>query len=239
MGKFDRVELLLGSQGLQKLKKANVLLFGVGGVGGFTAEALVRSGVGSITLVDNDVVNETNINRQIIATVQSVGLSKVEVMKARLNAINPEVKVDTLNLFYLPENADTIDFSAFDYVVDAVDTVSAKIAVIERAKEQGVPVISCMGTGGKLNPELLTVGDIANTKGCPLARVMRRELKKRNITGVKVVYSTEESAQVSLDNPLSEEKGKGRVAPPSMIFVPAIAGLMMANQVVLDLVKGK
>jgi len=239
MGKFDRVELLLGSQGLQKLKKANVLLFGVGGVGGFTAEALVRSGVGSITLVDNDVVNETNINRQIIATVQSVGLSKVEVMKARLNAINPEVKVDTLNLFYLPENADTIDFSAFDYVVDAVDTVSAKIAVIERAKEQGVPVISCMGTGGKLNPELLTVGDIANTKGCPLARVMRRELKKRNITGVKVVYSTEESVQVSLDNPLSEEKGKGRVAPPSMIFVPAIAGLMMANQVVLDIVKGK
>ena len=239
MGKFDRVELLLGSQGLQKLKKANVLLFGVGGVGGFTAEALVRSGVGSITLVDNDVVNETNINRQIIATVQSVGLSKVEVMKARLNAINPEVKVDTLNLFYLPENADTIDFSAFDYVIDAVDTVSAKIAVIERAKEQGVPVISCMGTGGKLNPELLTVGDIANTKGCPLARVMRRELKKRNITGVKVVYSTEESAQVSLDNPLSEEKGKGRVAPPSMIFVPAIAGLLIANQVVLDLVKGK
>ena len=239
MGKFDRVELLLGSQGLQKLKKANVLLFGVGGVGGFTAEALVRSGVGSITLVDNDVVNETNINRQIIATVQSVGLSKVEVMKARLNAINPEVKVDTLNLFYLPENADTIDFSAFDYVIDAVDTVSAKIAVIERAKEQGVPVISCMGTGGKLNPELLTVGDIANTKGCPLARVMRRELKKRNITGVKVVYSTEESVQVSLDNPLSEEKGKGRVAPPSMIFVPAIAGLMMANQVVLDIVKGK
>lgn len=239
MGKFDRVELLLGSQGLQKLKKTNVLLFGVGGVGGFTAEALVRSGVGSITLVDNDVVNETNINRQIIATVQSVGLSKVEVMKARLNAINPEVKVDTLNLFYLPENADTIDFSAFDYVIDAVDTVSAKIAVIERAKEQGVPVISCMGTGGKLKPELLTVGDIANTKGCPLARVMRRELKKRNITGVKVVYSTEESVQVSLDNPLSEEKGKGRVAPPSMIFVPAIAGLMMANQVVLDLVKGK
>jgi len=239
MGKFDRVELLLGSQGLQKLKKANVLLFGVGGVGGFTAEALVRSGVGSITLVDNDVVNETNINRQIIATVQSVGLSKVEVMKARLNAINPEVKVDTLNLFYLPENADTIDFSAFDYVIDAVDTVSAKIAVIERAKGQGVPVISCMGTGGKLNPELLTVGDIANTKGCPLARVMRGELKKRNITGVKVVYSTEESVQVSLDNPLSEEKGKGRVAPPSMIFVPAIAGLMMANQVVLDLVKGK
>lgn len=239
MGKFDRVELLLGSQGLQKLKKANVLLFGVGGVGGFTAEALVRSGVGSITLVDNDVVNETNINRQIIATVQTVGLSKVEVMKARLNAINPEVKVNTLNLFYLPENADTIDFSAFDYVIDAVDTVSAKIAVIERAKAQGVPVISCMGTGGKLNPELLTVGDIANTKGCPLARVMRRELKKRNITGVKVVYSTEESVQVSLDNPLSEEKSKGRVAPPSMIFVPAIAGLMMANQVVLDLVKGK
>ena len=237
MGKFDRVELLLGSSSLNKLKNANVLLFGVGGVGGFTAESLVRCGVGAITLVDNDIVAESNINRQIIATTQSVGLSKVEVMKARLTAINPDVKVDTLNVFYLPENADTLDFSAFNYVVDAVDTVSAKLAIIERAKAQNVPVISCMGTGGKLNIHDLTVGDISQTKGCPLARVMRRELKKRGIEKVKVVYSTEQAVCSKQDSPLTEKKGKDRIAPPSMIFVPATAGLIMANEVVKDLIK--
>ena len=237
MGKFDRVELLIGSTGLNKLKNSNVLLFGVGGVGGFTAESLVRCGVGAITLVDNDMVAETNINRQIIATTQSVGLSKVEVMKARLTAINPEVKVNTLNLFYLPENADTLDFSTFNYVVDAVDTVSAKLAIIERAKQQNVPVISCMGTGGKLDIERLTVGDISQTQGCPLARVMRRELKKRGIEKVKVVYSTEQAVYSKQDSPLTEKKGKDRVAPPSMIFVPATAGLMLANEVVKDLIR--
>ena len=176
MDTFSRVKLLIGSENYQKLKNSSVAVFGVGGVGGYTVEALARSGVGRIAVFDSDTVAKSNINRQIIATEDSVGLDKVDVVKARLLSINPEIKVDCFKVFYLPENADSFDLSGYDYVVDAVDTITAKIEIIKRAKDAGVPVISCMGTGGKIDPTKLTVADIEKTEGCPLARVMRRDV---------------------------------------------------------------
>ena len=238
MGAFDRVKLLVGSSNYQKLKKAKVLVFGIGGVGGYSVEALARSGIGSITFVDGDIVSESNLNRQIIATTDTVGQDKVSVMKARLNAINPDLDAKGIKLFYLPETAQEIDFNGFDYVVDAVDTVSAKIEIIKRAKEFGVPIISCMGTGGKTDPTKLQVGDVFDTSGCPLARVMRRELKKRGITRLKTVFSTE-TVTCSDEPDCQELKGKDRVSPPSMIFVPASAGLLIAREVAFDLIKGE
>ncbi len=236
MTRFNRVIQLIGRDKFEKLSSSSVLLFGIGGVGGFTAEALVRSGIGSITLVDNDKVSITNINRQIIANDATVGRDKVSVMKERLLSINPNLKIQTVNCFYLPENAFSIDFTPYDYIVDAVDTVSAKLAVIERAKAFNIPVISCMGTGGKLDISKLTVDDIYQTSGCPLARVMRRELRKRGVDSLKVVYSTEDTSMAN--NPeLLESKGRDRVAPPSMIFVPSAAGIMLANEVVKDIIK--
>lgn len=239
MDTFLRVQALIGKDAYNKLKNSSVALFGVGGVGGFVAEALVRSGIGQITLIDNDVIAQSNANRQIIAFSINVGKNKVDVMKERLLCINPSLKVNTLKTFYLPENADEIDLSAFDYVIDAVDTVSAKIEIIKRAKEKGVPVISCMGTGGKLDPTRLRVGKIEQTKVCPLARVMRRELKQRNIFDVKVVWSEEEGVKSLLDGQEELVKADGKTAPPSMIFVPATAGLIIAEQVVMDLIKGE
>ncbi len=236
MERFNRVKLLIGSQNFQKLNNSSVLLFGIGGVGGFTAEALVRSGIGEITVVDNDKVSITNLNRQIIATDDTLGMDKTLAMKNRLLSINPKIKMQTLNLFYLPENADSVDFSKYDYIIDAVDTVSAKLAIIERAKAFNKPIISCMGTGGKLDISKLTVSDIYKTSGCPLARVMRRELKKRGVESLKVVYSTEE-AFGSNQTEFAESKGKDRTSPPSMIFVPSVAGIMLANEVVKDLLK--
>ena len=237
MGAFDRVKLLIGGENYDKLKNAKVLLFGIGGVGGYIAESLVRSGVGAITLVDGDTVAQTNLNRQIIATTDTIGKDKVAVMKDRLLAVNSELCVQTEKVFYLPENGDTIDFSGYDYVIDAVDTVSAKLEIITRAKLNGIPVISCMGTGGKTDPTKLTVGDVFETSGCPLARVMRRELKKRGITSLKTVYSKEQV--ISANEPdCQEQKGKDRVAPPSMIFVPATAGIIIAREVVFDLIIG-
>ncbi len=236
MERFNRVKLLIGSENFEKLKNSSVLLFGVGGVGGFTAEALVRSGVGNIALVDNDKVSITNLNRQIIATENTLGQDKILAIKDRLLSINPKLNLQTINCFYLPENADSIDFSHFDYVVDAVDTVSAKLAIIERAKVFNKPIISCMGTGGKLDISKLTVGDVYQTKGCPLARVMRRELKKRGVESLKVVYSTEEASS-SNEVEFAEIKGKDRISPPSMIFVPSVAGIMLANEVIKDIVK--
>lgn len=235
MNTFIRVENLIGKQSLENLKNSSVALFGIGGVGGFIAEALVRSGVGAIALFDGDIVDQSNLNRQIIATIDNVGRDKVEVAKERLLSINPNLKISVNKIFYLPENADSIDLSKFDYVVDAVDTVSAKLEIIARAKEKNVPVISCMGTGGKMQIEKLKVADISKTDGCPLARVMRRELKKRNITNVKVVYSGE---SVNLGEKEQDAKTK-KIAPPSMIFVPAVAGLYIAREVVLDLIKNK
>ena len=232
---FIRSQLLIGENNLNKLKTAHVAVFGLGGVGGITCEALVRSGVGKITIIDSDNVDESNINRQIIATEKTIGKPKTEVMKQRLLEINPNVKVTVVNTFYLPENADAIDFANFDYVVDAVDTVSAKLEIIKRAKAQGVLVISCMGTGGKTDPTKVKVTTLEKTSGCPLARVMRREVKNLGITGVKVVYSDEEStACVDAQGQL---KSDGKRAPSSMIFVPSVAGLTLAREVVFDLIK--
>ena len=236
MERFDRVKLLIGESALEKLTKSSVVIFGVGGVGGYTAEALVRSGVGNITIFDSDVVAKSNINRQIIATENTVGLDKVEVLKQRLLSINPSVKVTAYKEFYLPENADKYSFDGYDYVVDAVDTVTAKTEIIMRAKKADVRVISCMGTGGKLDPTMLKVSDIAKTQGCPLARVMRKQLKDRGISGVKVVYSPEERILCNDEIATAEKTHAGRVAPASLIFVPATAGLLLAKEVVFDII---
>ena len=231
MNEFNRVENLIGKENLKKLSSSKVALFGVGGVGGFAIEALVRSGVGEVAIFDGDKVDITNLNRQIIATSATVGLDKVEVVKDRLLSINKNLKIQTKKIFYLPENADEIGLSGYDYIIDAVDTVSAKIEIISRAKALNIPVISCMGTGGKLEIEGLKVSDISKTQGCPLARVMRRELKKRNIENVKVVYSAE-----SVKNQEQKLTENGKAVPSSMIFVPAVAGLYLAREVVLDLI---
>ena len=229
MQAFSRVKKLIGEKELEKLQTSSVAVFGVGGVGGFVVEALVRSGIGKIAVFDSDKVDETNLNRQIIATNNTVGLDKVDVIKERLLSINKNLKIETYKVFYLPENANQFDLSEYDYIIDAVDTVSAKLEIISRAKALEKPVISSMGTAGKLEIEKLKVGNVFDTKGCPLARVMRRELKKRGITQVKVVYSEE------VVN--AKERTSDRT-PPSMIFVPATAGLMIAREVVLDLIKG-
>lgn len=220
-GQFSRTELLLGKEAVKSLGNKRVAIFGIGGVGGFVCEALVRSGIGHFDLIDKDVVSLSNLNRQIIATTSSIGRYKVDVMKERMLDINPDVDVKVHNCFYLPENASDFNFSDYDYVVDAVDTVTAKISIIVKAKEAGVPVISSMGAANKLNPEKFKVADIYKTSVCPLARVMRRELKKRNIDSLKVVYSDEEAISSG---------GLGSVA-----FVPSVAGLILAGQVIKDL----
>ncbi len=226
---FSRTALLLGEEGVQKLKKAHVAVFGVGGVGGYVVEALARSGVGAFTLIDPDKVSESNINRQIIALHSTVGQYKTHVARDRVKDIFPDCKVETKEIFYLPESTE-IDFSSFDYVVDAVDTVSAKLAIIERAQEANVPVISAMGAGNKLDPTRFEVADIAKTTVCPLARVMRRELKKRGIEHVKVVYSREEPQPAK-----AVDKETGKPIPASVAFVPSVVGLILASEVVKDL----
>ena len=228
---FSRTQLLLGADALEKLKKSHVAVFGVGGVGGYVVEALARTGVGEITLIDNDKVSASNINRQIIALRSTVGEYKTQVAKNRLLDINPQMKVHTKEFFVLPETVDEIDFSAFDIVVDAIDTVSGKIAIIQKAKSLNIPVISAMGAGNKLDPTAFTVTDISKTSGCPLARVMRRELKKRGIEGVKVVYSKEEPKIL----PASENTGEKTVG--SVAFVPSVAGLIVASETVKELIR--
>lgn len=230
MERFSRTELLIGADGLDKLKNATVAIFGVGGVGGYVVEALARSGIGSLVLIDPDRVSVSNINRQIIALSSTVGQYKTHVAKARAEDINPACRVETYEIFYLPDNED-IDFSAFDYVVDAVDTVSAKLSIIERAQGAKIPVISAMGAGNKLNPAIFEVADIAKTSVCPLARVMRRELKKRGIDHVKVVYSKEEPQPAKA---VDEETGKA--IPASIAFVPPVVGLLLASEVIKDLI---
>lgn len=222
---FSRTEILLGKEAVEKLQSAHVAVFGVGGVGGYVVEALARSGIGTLTLIDNDKVSLSNLNRQIIALHSTIGKYKTEVAKARIADINPNANVYTRELFVLPETIEEIDFSGFDYVVDAIDTVSGKLAIIQSAKEKNIPVISAMGAGNKLNATAFCVKDISKTSGCPLARVMRRELKKRNIENVKVVYSEEEPKK-------SEEGVVGSVA-----FVPSVAGLIVAGEVIKDLNK--
>lgn len=230
MERFSRTQLLIGADGLQKLHNAKVAVFGVGGVGGYVVEALARSGVGGLTLIDPDRVSESNINRQIIALSSTVGQYKTHAAKARVMDIYPDCKVETLEIFYAPDVTD-FDFSSFDYVVDAVDTVSAKLAIIERAKSANIPVISSMGAGNKLDPTLFEVSDIAKTSVCPLARVMRRELKKRGIDHVKVVYSKEEPRPAKA---VDEESGKA--IPASIAFVPSVVGLIIAAEVIKDLI---
>ena len=240
---FSRTELLLGKEAMEKLKNAKVAVFGIGGVGGYVCEALVRSGVGAFDLIDDDKVCLTNINRQIIATRKTVGKYKVDVMTERILEINPDAKVEARKCFYLPENAHEFDFSEYDYVVDAVDTVTAKLEIIMRAKECNVPVISCMGAGNKLDPTQFEVADIYKTSVCPLARVMRRELKKRGVKKLKVVYSKEQPLEPIDDMAISCREHcicppgtARRQVPGSTSFVPPVVGLIIAGEVVKDLV---
>lgn len=229
---FSRFELLVGEDNIQKLNQAHVIVFGVGGVGGYVVEALVRSGIGHITIVDNDVVSLSNLNRQIIATQETIGQKKVDVMKKRILSIHPECDVTTLDMFYLPETANQIDLSQYDYVVDAIDTITSKIELAVRC-DQKIPLISSMGTGNKMNPALLQVSDIYKTSVCPLAKVMRRELKKRRVKHLKVVYSQE----LPMKPFASDEITHKRVIPGSTSFVPSSAGLLIASEVIKDLLK--
>ena len=222
----DRTLMLLGQEALDKLAQSRVAVFGLGGVGGYVMEALTRAGTGSLTLIDGDVVDETNLNRQLIATRQSIGRKKAEVACERVKSINPNCAVDARTLFYAAGNADCIDFADFDYVADCIDTVSSKLLIIERCIKSGTPVISCMGTGNKLDPSLLEIADIAKTSVCPLARVMRRELRSRGIEHVEVLFSTEPPLKT------------GSRTPGSVSFVPSVAGLMIAGAIVKGLISG-
>lgn len=229
---FSRTELLLGEEAMQRLAGAKVAVFGIGGVGGYVCEALVRSGVGALDLIDKDTVSLTNLNRQIIATRKTIGQYKTEVMRERIAEINPDAEVTIHNCFFLPENAEDFPFASYDYIVDAVDTVTAKIALVMKAEEYGIPIISSMGAGNKLDASLFQVADIYKTKVCPLAKVMRRELKKRGIKKLKVVYSEEQP----ISPRETEEPSDGRRAVPgSVAFVPAAAGLILAGEVVKDI----
>ena len=232
MEKFSRTEMLIGKDAVEKLAKSRVAVFGVGGVGGYVVEALVRSGIGSLDLIDNDTVSVSNINRQIIATTKTVGRSKVEVAKERALEINPDVVINSYEMFYIPETESQFDFSNYDYVVDAIDTVGGKLSLVEKSKAAGVPIICAMGAGNKLDPTKFEVADISETSVCPLARVMRTELKKRNIDGVKVVYSKE----IPQKSGLVDEK-TGKAIPGSIAFVPSVVGLIIAGEVIKDLIK--
>lgn len=227
---FSRSELLLGSYGLDRLKAARVAVFGIGGVGGHAAEALARTGVGKIDLIDADTVSKSNINRQAVALMSTVGKYKVDVMRERILDINPGCKVRTYKVFYSAESADTFKFSEYDYVIDAIDTVSSKLELICRAKAEGVKIISAMGAGNKLDPTAFTVTDIYKTSVCPLARVMRGELRRRGIKSLKVVYSKEEPIPA-----VAKDGSSKRHAPGSLAFVPSVVGLIMAGEVIKDI----
>ena len=250
LNQFSRTQLLLGTEAKEELKRARVAEFGIGGVGGYVCEALVRSGVGAFDLVDDDKVCLTNLNRQIIATRKTVGKFKVEVMRERILEINPDCDVRVRQCFYLPETADQFNFSAYDYVVDAVATVTAKVTLVLEAQKAGVPIISCMGAGNKLDPTRFRVADIYKTSGCPLARVKRPALRKRGVKHLKVVYSDEiptrpiEDMSISCRShcicpPGAKHKcTERRYIPGSTAFVPSVAGLIIAGEVVKDLAKG-
>ena len=224
--------MLIGQNNIATLRNSRVAVFGAGGVGGFTIEALARAGVGAIDIIDNDTVSESNLNRQIIALHSTIGQLKTEVMKKRILDINPDCVVTTFNTFVLPENIDSFDFSGYSYIVDAIDTVSGKLAIIEKGAKEGVPVISSMGTGNKLDPTRFQITDISKTSVCPLARVMRYELKKRGIKKLKVLFSTEEPIK-----PTAEKDERGKVPPGSISFVPSVAGLLIGGEVIKDLIR--
>ena len=231
MNAFSRTELLFGSDAMACLAQCRVAVFGIGGVGGYTVEALARSGIGALDLIDNDTVCESNLNRQIIATRETIGMPKVDAAEARIRLLHPDCRVTKHQKFYLPETAAEFDFSQYDYVVDAIDTVSGKLGLIEQAYAAGTPIISAMGAGNKLDPTAFEVADIMKTSVCPLARVIRRELKKRGIPGLKVVYSKELPAELQR----MEKTEQGKPVPGSCAFVPSVAGLILAGEVIKDL----
>lgn len=245
LNQFSRTQLLLGSEALSRLRHARVAVFGIGGVGGYTVEALARSGVGTLDLIDDDKICLTNLNRQIIALHSTIGQYKVDAARQRVLDINPDAVVHTYQTFYMPDTAGQFDFSQYDYIVDAIDTVTAKLELAVRAQQAGTPIISSMGTGNKLDPTAFTVTDIYKTSMCPLARVMRRELKKRGVKRLKVVYSTEEAlspADACAEEPTGQSDAARtgaprRQTPGSTAFVPAVAGLIIAGEVVKDLVQ--
>ena len=240
---FIRTRLLIGDEPLNKLNAAKVAVFGVGGVGGFCVEALARAGIGTLHLYDDDTVSESNLNRQLIALHSTIGKPKVEVMAARVLDINPNCGVKAIPMFYLPENADSVDLSQYDYVIDAIDTVAAKLELVKRCHELNVPIISAMGSGNKLDPSAFVVTDISKTQGCPLARVMRKELRKRGISHLKVVYSKEDplspAQPIETELPAAAGTRPGSTArrdtPGSISFVPAAAGLVLASAVIRDI----
>ena len=229
---FSRTELLIGKEGIEKLSKSHVAVFGIGGVGGYVVEALIRSGIGAIDIIDNDTVCESNINRQIYATTKTIGKNKVDVAKERILEINPNIKVKTFQMFFTPQTADEFDFSNYDYIVDAIDTVVGKLSLIEKAKEYEVPIICSMGAGNKLDPTKFEVADISKTSVCPIARVIRTELKKRRIKDVKVVYSKE--PPIKPHSTLNSQTNKQ--TPGSIAFVPSVAGLIIAGEVIKDII---
>ena len=234
LNQFSRTESLIGKDGIEKLQNAKVAIFGIGGVGSFVVEGLVRAGIGNFILVDADNIDITNINRQIIATRKTIGRPKVEVAKERILEINPDAKVEIYQEFFMQKKKKILD-NTVDYVVDAVDTVTAKIELVVRANKLNIPIISSMGTGNKLNPTKFEVTDIYKTSICPLAKVMRKELRKRGIKGLKVVYSKEEPIQQNKDVEKQEEKTNKRQVPGSISFVPSVAGLIVAGEVVKDI----
>ena len=233
---FSRTEMLLGEAAMERLYKAKVAVFGVGGVGGYVVEALARCGIGRLDLCDSDTVSISNINRQILATHSTVGMLKVEAAKKRIADINPACEVRTYPFFYLPDTADRFDFTEYDYIVDCIDTVTGKLQLVERAVAAGTPIICSMGTGNKLDPAAFQVADISKTSMCPLSRIMRKELKKRGINHLKVVYSQEEALTPAVDEEELKRTGKRQI-PGSTAFVPGAAGLILAGEVVKDLVK--
>ena len=236
MDSFSRTRFVLGSDAMEKLKNARVALFGLGGVGGYVAEALARSGVGALDLVDHDTISLTNLNRQILATRDTVGMDKAEAAAQRVKAINPDCDARAIKTFYLPETADQFDFTKYDYVVDAIDTVTGKLMLVQAAQAVGTPIISSMGTGNKLDPTKFQIADISKTTVCPLARIMRKECAKRGLKHVKVLFSTEDPIAPQCDS--TEEMPEGRRAlPGSVAFVPSVAGLIIAGEVIQDIIK--
>lgn len=233
---FSRTELLIGKENMKHLANARVAVFGVGGVGGYVVEALARSGIGTFDLIDDDKVSLTNINRQIIATTKTVGQYKVDVAKERILEINPQTQVHVYKMFYLPQTSGQFDFHQYDYVVDAIDTVTGKLQLVEQADASGTPIISCMGAGNKMDATAFEVADISKTSVCPLAKVMRRELKKRGIEHLKVVYSKEKAISPMKSETDEEEKMGKRQTPGSNAFVPSVAGLIIAGEVIKDLI---
>lgn len=236
MDPYSRTKFLLGEDGMKKLHTAHIAVFGLGGVGGYVVEALARSGIGTLTLVDHDIISITNLNRQLLATQTTIGTDKCLAAQQRVNAIDPQIRVNAIKEFYLPKTAAHFDFSQYDYVVDAVDTVTAKLSLIQAAKAANVPIISCMGTGNKLDPTQFQITDISKTSVCPLARIMRKECAKRGLKNVKVLFSTEDPISPIAES--AEELPEGRRAlPGSVAFVPSVAGLIIAGEVIKDIIK--